>query len=63
MSTWMIPVMAVHITLNMPLYSVCGGGGGGGGAGGEVVSEFVWKCKLNLDAWKYFGVLFDILTV
>ena len=30
MSTWMIPVMAVHIlTLNMPLYSVWGGGGGG----------------------------------
>ena len=31
MSTWMIPVLAVHITLNMPLYSVCVGGGGGGG--------------------------------
>ena len=30
MSTWMIPVMAVHITLNMPLYSVGGGGGEGG---------------------------------
>ena len=29
MSTWMIPVMAVHITLNMPLYSVCVWGGGG----------------------------------
>ena len=28
LSTWMIPVLAVHITLPMPLYSVCVGGGG-----------------------------------
>ena len=32
MSTWMIPVLAVHICLlKMPLYSVCVCGGGGGG--------------------------------
>ena len=29
MSTWMIPVLAVHITLNMPLYIVCVCVGGG----------------------------------